>query len=630
MMNAAPSNLQSFHRIKRFRVSGGFLDGTDITFADGLNCLIGPRGAGKSTVMELIRFALDMLPGREGDPLRKRIDGIVAKNLDGGSVRLDVETRDGMCYQIVRAAGDPPIVMDENGTAISLSASRLVPADVYSQNQMESIAEKPHYQLDLIDKFAAPELFEIWGDLHRFEEQIRSNTANILPLLRQRGQISEQLRERSHVEERLKTFAKAGGDNAEEINRAHALKALRDRENRALDASTDAIKALAVEIKKLKGGLASETATIFAHEIMDGPNGELVNQAAQSMALAAGDVEEILESAVQRLRDAHEGIRKSREALEQQHVSQELEFRKIIERHKEVQSQSTERSKLEKRRNELLSLEQQLGDINKQLEKLHKERNELISRLSEKRDERFATRETVARRLCEELQPTIRVEVRQAGDRSDYCAFLEKALNNTGIKRQVVAKKVSDNVSPSELYDLVQRQAAKELTDRCDLSANQCAVVLAEIRKPEQFYALEAIETDDLPSISLKDGEEYKESASLSTGQKCTAILPILMFESANPLLIDQPEDNLDNGFIFDTVVRTVRKVKEGRQLIFVTHNPNIPVLGDAAQIVLMQSNGQSASPKKTGDVDACKDHIVLLLEGGEEAFKRRMDRYHY
>ncbi len=63
-----------------------------------------------------------------------------------------------------------------------------------------------------------------------------------------------------------------------------------------------------------------------------------------------------------------------------------------------------------------------------------------------------------------------------------------------------------------------------------------------------------------------------------------TAILPILLLDSANPLLIDQPEDNLDNRFIFETVVDSIHKVKTGRQLIFVTHNPNIPVLGDGTR----------------------------------------------
>ncbi len=122
----------------------------------------------------------------------------------------------------------------------------------------------------------------------------------------------------------------------------------------------------------------------------------------------------------------------------------------------------------------------------------------------------------------------------------------------------------------------------------------------------------------------------YKDSPSLSTGQKCTTILPILLLESEKPLIIDQPEDNLDNRFISDTVVKSLHSMKTKRQLIFVTHNPNIPVLGDAERVFVMTSDGASARVASSGTVDERKVEIVTLLEGGEEAFKHRLARYKY
>ena len=107
-------------------------------------------------------------------------------------------------------------------------------------------------------------------------------------------------------------------------------------------------------------------------------------------------------------------------------------------------------------------------------------------------------------------------------------------------------------------------------------------------------------------------------------------IADCLLLDSDNPLLIDQPEDNLDNSFVYETIVESIRKVKEKRQLIFVTHNPNIPVLGDAEKVFVMESDGTSARNETEGTVDECKDYIVTLLEGGEEAFKKRKARYSY
>jgi hypothetical protein len=101
-----------------------------------------------------------------------------------------------------------------------------------------------------------------------------------------------------------------------------------------------------------------------------------------------------------------------------------------------------------------------------------------------------------------------------------------------------------------------------------------------------------------------------------------------LLMDSDNPLLVDQPEDNLDNGFIYGTIVDSIRKIKARRQLLFVTHNPNVPVLGDAEGVFVMASDGASARLAGAGSVDDCKTHIVTLLEGGEDAFRLRSERY--
>ena len=100
------------------------------------------------------------------------------------------------------------------------------------------------------------------------------------------------------------------------------------------------------------------------------------------------------------------------------------------------------------------------------------------------------------------------------------------------------------------------------------------------------------------------------------------------MLDSERPLLIDQPEDNLDNEFVHNIIVESVRNVKNNRQLIFVTHNPNIPVLGEAEQMLVMESDGTAGHIRKSGTVDDCKENIISILEGGAEAFRKRVERY--
>jgi len=180
----------TFHRIKNLKVTGGFLAGIDLSFKDGLNCIIGPRGSGKSTTEELIRYALGVLPGRdERDPLRKRIQSLVESTLAGGRVELIIETKDGMTYTVSRAAGEEPVLVSSEGTILPNETlrSQIFPADIYSQNQIESIAETPHYQLDLLDKFQESDLRDVRSQLDETTRKLQSNAAQILPLLSEKN-----------------------------------------------------------------------------------------------------------------------------------------------------------------------------------------------------------------------------------------------------------------------------------------------------------------------------------------------------------------------------------------------------------------------------------------------------------
>ena len=161
-----------------------------------------------------------------------------------------------------------------------------------------------------------------------------------------------------------------------------------------------------------------------------------------------------------------------------------------------------------------------------------------------------------------------------------------------------------------------------------DIGEDQAVRIVSHIQDSDYAFKLETVDLGDEPFIELKDGEDYKNSADLSTGQRCTVILPILLLESERPLLIDQPEDNLDNAFVYDTIVKSLRDAKGGRQLIFVTHNPNIPVLGEAERVFVFSSDGRRGTVPHVGTVDDVKAEVEHLLEGGAEAFLLRMQKY--
>ena len=104
----------------------------------------------------------------------------------------------------------------------------------------------------------------------------------------------------------------------------------------------------------------------------------------------------------------------------------------------------------------------------------------------------------------------------------------------------------------------------------------------------------------------------------------------MLSANSEKPLIIDQPEDNLDGEFIYSTLVPVLRRAKERRQVIIVTHNANVAVLGDAEQIIVMKANNDRAEIVSRGSIDhsETRDATCSILEGAKEAFTRRAKMY--
>lgn len=123
---------------------------------------------------------------------------------------------------------------------------------------------------------------------------------------------------------------------------------------------------------------------------------------------------------------------------------------------------------------------------------------------------------------------------------------------------------------------------------------------------------------------------KWKPISTASAGQKTAAILTLILSHGKKPLLLDQPEDDLDNRLIYDLVVDQLRISKETRQIIVVTHNANIPVNGDSEHIIVMDAESKYIKPLTTGCIEepAIKSAICEIMEGGTEAFNMRSERY--
>jgi DNA repair ATPase RecN len=150
------------------RITGGFLAGIELEFADGLNCLIGGRGTGKTTALEFLRFGLGLMPDPKISPQRHRaIEGLVKTNLTGGRLSIELRTKTGLNYTAQRGLSEAVQVINEAGTPVPIALDRdqIFSADVFSQNEIEEIASNPAAQLDLLDRFVDNETTTIAREL---------------------------------------------------------------------------------------------------------------------------------------------------------------------------------------------------------------------------------------------------------------------------------------------------------------------------------------------------------------------------------------------------------------------------------------------------------------------------------
>ena len=138
---------------------------------------------------------------------------------------------------------------------------------------------------------------------------------------------------------------------------------------------------------------------------------------------------------------------------------------------------------------------------------------------------------------------------------------------------------------------------------------------------------LQELEWDDYETILL-NGRPVNEK---SPGQRSSAMLPLIALVEKTPLVIDQPEDNLDKRLIAGVLVRILAELKEQRQIIVCTHDPNILVGGDAEQVVVLEAESDRRGKvvlHGSIDNDDIVQEVVDLLEGGAEAFEARRKRY--
>ena len=286
----------------------------------------------------------------------------------------------------------------------------------------------------------------------------------------------------------------------------------------------------------------------------------------------------------------------------------------------------------------------------KLLTEFKKNRADLLKKRKDLKNRIFQERDAFARRMNQNLKDTVSdfyvtIKYRQGRFNSSFQDYIKQTMDYR-TSQVSKSKIIADNFSPFEFINAVGTKNFNSFENLLDENSNKVFVkndiekIFTSFLENNNLLTIESLVFEDLPEIIVTrisrntDGTTKtinRDFSKLSLGQQQSILLAILLHSKSNvPLLIDQPEDNLDSEFIFKTIVQNLRKIKEYRQVIIVTHNPNIAVLGDAEMIIPLKSTNDRTFIVKRGSIDNLETRKLTcdILEGGERAFLRRKEIY--
>lgn len=634
-----------------------------------LNVIIGGRGSGKSTVINALRLATQRgaeLPGstnNQPDPATPAWDfwqwarkpeargkpgviseGTVVKVLyRAPSQSFELEWKDSMLNR-EGWASQPPIVRagklgthpTEDGGAYSFPR---FPLSIYSQKQVLELARRPRGLMNKIDE--EKRVSDLYSKLNHeraaysaTRSKIRELQIRLVDEARDSARLKDITNELSMVEsEVFKEYQSRLTQSRAllpDLNSDFSLKLLAD----SLDAQADQI-----HLPSLEDGL------ILPTDIHGNEAAEIYREAQSSLANIAKSI-----------RIQAQGVRDALMLLDEK--VKNSDWAKAFQESKEKFEALTgeempdfDPSRIE----ELTDARTLLLQRMTQYEKTRSEIAIFLRRAEEQLSAINATRLEVTRVRTEFItnhnrQDTLlKLTIIPMG--SDISRVEESLREALGIDSQAFASAIAatENRKGSSLMDIFSRVTAPHakvenvrarIIELIDSPTNMPGFVSLQENLRRQLASnparREVIETwfpEDELKVEYRTAEsgEWKSISEASIGQKTAAILSFLLSFGKEPLVLDQPEDDLDTRMIMQLIVEKVRCMKSERQIIIVTHNPNIVVHGDADLVHAMSDDGKQIrrDDKSSGGLqqDFTRQFICDVMEGGAIAFKRRYER---
>lgn len=616
---------RTFPRVRGMAITGGFLDTELIQFSDNLNCFIGGRGTGKSTAIRSLAYCFGI-----DEPF-----GEFQSCPD--SVVVYCEDSNGIVYRYERAKGGEIAVKVKEDNAITEVPPDSFRIEYFGQGELAKVAQDP---------LNTPQVFQEFLDRHTtlrdlialedsLVHQLRANAARLVPLEVSFGQLDDKKKSLAEIEKKLKV-AEEGKlrDIVVAQSRIASEKMIRTTIEAIISEYSAGLSLSVLEknfdqIAKTAGeatGDATSKAVLEAMRVViDSSNAALTTKANEINSMLKARASELQAKCVE-LKSNHARM----EAALASKIA-DLKAKGLAGNLVELEQLLRQKSAVGK---DVTTIEQR----GKELEQCRNDRKTLIASLKQAREEMTTRRKEHLQSINRNLARTILdykvfVKYEDAGIVDSFLHFVLEQMTGTYFQDDS-ARQLCERVTPSELAKWVLHRDTGAIGKASGLAHPWPQRIQDKLCYWNILFELEVLAKQPKPVITVLTKSTPPKTipvAQLSDGQRHTILLTIAMLAESNvPLVIDQPEDDLDNAFIFSSIVATLRTIKERRQVILITHNANIAVLGDSELLLPMRREHDCGKAVERGSIDreATKRLVQNILEGGPEAFRRRKEMY--
>lgn len=599
-------------------VEGQFLRDHWMSLSPYLNVLIGVKGSGKTSLLECLRFGLgsDVPAERQAD-VSKHLAAVLG---GGGKVQLLVKRADGAKLLIERRVNDAKFHVwfeDDRHIAVDSAEALRFPSSVLGWHEIEHAATDKQIRRLQMDAITGR------NDVKRLTDEARLCALSIrhqhdiaAAKYSEYVQLSSTVAQQEAMRSGLQQLTEA---NLVEL-RDQLSNALADRQE--LDRLKNHLGDLPIEIPRRAAAVIQVEQFGFKNNPPLAALG--VNVSAELRGLQAL-VDRFAEEAIKAVQDKLASIEKHGEDAEKLFETFSIDYRerlsklppevqRLLESHREVLEKTRELPNLRARLSQLKS------EIDTQLAQLADVCDEVAAKL----DERLQLRESKVKDFNELLtEAGVSLTVIPGVARADEFA---PTLNQYGY-----AKEAFNQIRSHHGSGRFHRTLAACYRDlRGDLMSGDRVV----FSRADFGHLITVLENDDLDIRFAvgKPGEAFSPIDQLSAGQRCTAVFPILLKLKEGPLVVDQPEDNLDNRHIAKSVAPVLIDDKRMRQIVLTSHNANLVVLSDPECIAVFEAiNGLgtvSAAGFLSHRSSTVTAHVLDILDGGERALDLRSQKY--